>query len=71
MPVVIQLQIMAGITTFKTATLAEAEMVASTGGTEVLLAYQMVGPNGERFCDLVRRFPDNAFAAIVDDKGNA
>jgi D-threonine aldolase len=71
MPAVIQLQIMAGITTFKAATLAEAEMVASTGGTDVLLAYQRVGPNVERFRGLLRRFPDTAFAAIVDDKGVA
>jgi D-serine deaminase-like pyridoxal phosphate-dependent protein len=71
MPAVIQLQIRAGITKFKAATLAEAEMVASAGGSDVLLAYQMVGPNVERFLDLVRRFPNTSFAAIVDDRGVA
>src|SRR5688572_24154275 len=42
MPAVIGLQIAAGITKFKCATPAEAEMVAGCGATDVLLAYQPV-----------------------------
>ena len=50
---VVQMQREAGIEKFKAATLAEAEMVAGAGGQEVLLAYQMVGPNVRRLAGLI------------------
>ena len=46
-----------GIRKHKCATIAEAEMVAAAGGTDVLLAYPLVGPNLKRFAHLVRRIP--------------
>src|SRR5438094_10196295 len=45
---IIRLQLAAGITKHKVATIAEAEMVASCGAADVLIAYPMVGPNCER-----------------------
>ncbi len=42
---VVRQQLEAGITKFKAATIAEAKMIAQAGGQDVLLAYQMVGPN--------------------------
>src|SRR5688572_16506279 len=60
-----------GITKFKCATIAEAEMVASCGAPDVLLAYQPVGPNARRFCDLIRAFPKTQFSTIVDDEAAA
>ena len=56
-----------GITRFKCATIAEAEMAAGAGAPDVLLAYQPVGPNVARFVRLVQAFPATRFAAIVDD----
>ena len=38
-----------GIHRHKCATIAEAEMVATAGGADVLLAYPLVGPNVKRF----------------------
>lgn len=67
MPDVTRLQMDAGITKFKVATLAEAEMVASVGPADLLLAYQPVGPNIERLATLVEQFPTCQFGAIVDD----
>ncbi|MGB7342950.1 MAG: D-TA family PLP-dependent enzyme [Pirellulaceae bacterium] len=67
MPGVIELQIDSGITSFKTATLAEAQMVASVGGSDVLIAHQLVGPKIQRFHQLVQQYPDVSFAPIVDD----
>lgn len=64
---VIRLAIDAGITKFKTATIAEAELVASSGGSEVLLAYPLVGPNTERFAALVTAFPQTRFLTLGDD----
>jgi D-serine deaminase-like pyridoxal phosphate-dependent protein len=65
---VVQLHIAQGITKFKCATIAEAEMVASCGAAEVLLAYQPVGPNTRRLCDLIRNFPKTVFATTADDE---
>jgi len=67
MPAVIQIQLAAGITRFKCATLAEAEMVAACGAADVLLAYQPVGPNAARFAQLVKKFPAVRFSALIDD----
>ena len=46
-----------GIRKHKCATIAEAEMVAAAGGTDVLLAYPLVGPNmpGSPACPSVSR----------------
>jgi D-serine deaminase-like pyridoxal phosphate-dependent protein len=62
-------QINAGITEFKAATLAEAQMCARAGAADVLLAYQPVGPNAPRFLDLIRAFPQTTFSCLLDDLG--
>ena len=46
-----------GIRKHKCATIAEAEMAAAAGATDVLLAYPLVGPNLKRFVHLVRGIP--------------
>ena len=56
-----------GIHKHKCATLAEAEMVAAAGGTDVLIAYPMVGPNLKRFAHLVRGYRPTTFRVTVDD----
>lgn len=66
MPAAIKLQLAQGITKFKCATLAEAEMTASCGAADVLLAYQPVGPNAVRMLQLVRQYPDTRFSAVAD-----
>jgi D-serine deaminase-like pyridoxal phosphate-dependent protein len=64
----IRLQMTLGITKFKCATIAEAEMVASCGAPDVLLAYQPVGPKLQRFIQLAKEFPKTSFSAIADDE---
>ena len=71
MPAVVKLQLEAGITRFKCATLAEAEMVAACGAADVLLAYQPVGPKAARFAQLVKKFPAVRFSALIDDPAAA
>lgn len=56
-----------GIVKCKCATIAEAEMAAGAGATDVLLAAQLTGPNIARFIALVRMFPGVKFSAIADD----
>jgi len=67
MPQVVRLQIEAGITKFKAATIAEAKMIAEAGGTDILIAYQMVGPNIGRLGSLIDHYPNTSFATITDD----
>ncbi|MBI3414665.1 MAG: D-TA family PLP-dependent enzyme [Verrucomicrobia bacterium] len=65
----IRLQQAHGITKFKCATIAEAELAADCGVADLLLAYQPVGPNVERLVQLAQKFPRTKFSAIVDDAG--
>lgn len=66
MPELIRLQVALGITKFKCATIAEAEMAAGCGVPDLLLAYQPVGPNVQRFVELVQSFPGTRFSVIGD-----
>jgi D-serine deaminase-like pyridoxal phosphate-dependent protein len=66
LPQVVRLKLELGITKFKTATIAEAEMTAAAGGRDVLLAYPLVGPNVRRFMRLITTFPETRFSTVVD-----
>ncbi len=57
----------AGITKFKCATIAEAEMLANAGAEDVMLAYQPVGPKVTRFLTLVIRYPMVKLSCLVDN----
>ncbi|MEA3211090.1 MAG: hypothetical protein QOE70_4147 [Chthoniobacter sp.] len=69
LPQLIRRQLALGITRFKCATIAEAEMVADCGAPDVLLASQPVGPNAQRFIELVQRFRQARISTISDDEG--
>ena len=60
-----------GVRKHKCATIAEAEMVAAAGGTDVLLAYPLTGPNPKRFVHLVRGYRTTTFRATVDHPDSA
>jgi D-threonine aldolase len=63
----IELQRAQGITKFKCATIAEAELAGLAGVPDLLLAYQPVGPNIGRLLELRRRFPATRFSVVCDD----
>ncbi len=65
----VKAQLSSGISKFKCATVAEAEMCAKAGASAVLLAMQPVGPGVERLIALVQRFPHTAFSTIADAEG--
>ncbi|HUX85092.1 MAG TPA: alanine racemase, partial [Chitinophagaceae bacterium] len=71
MAAVLSMQVAEGIRKFKCATIAEAEMAASQGAEEVLLAYQLTGPRAVRWIQLIRQFPQVRFASLVDNPGSA
>src|SRR5450432_1890683 len=54
---IVKLQLAAGITKHKCATVAEAEMLASCGVPDVLIAYNLVGPNCARLAKLMAAYP--------------
>lgn len=61
-----KLQLAAGITRYKCATLAEAEMLGRCGAPDVLVAYPLFGPRVEAFLQLSGQYPGSRFSAIVD-----
>jgi D-serine deaminase-like pyridoxal phosphate-dependent protein len=60
-----------GITKFKCATIAEAEMLAMLHAKDVLLAYQPVGPKAKRLLRLVQLYPQTTFGCVVDNPDTA
>jgi D-serine deaminase-like pyridoxal phosphate-dependent protein len=61
-----KMEIELGIASHKCATIAEAELLAHMGVEDILVAYQLVGPNIERLIRLMDKFPRTRFATIVD-----
>jgi D-serine deaminase-like pyridoxal phosphate-dependent protein len=68
---VTKLMMDAGISKFKCATIAEAEMLGLCGAADVLLAYQPIGPNIERFIALQKQYPLTRFSCLIDNEDTA
>ncbi|GEO04712.1 threonine aldolase [Adhaeribacter aerolatus] len=66
-----QLLLAAGITKFKCATIAEAEMLGMAGAPDVLLAYQPVGPKIKRLRLLTETYPDTQYSCLIDNAHSA
>ena len=65
----VERQVALGINSFKCATIAEAEMCAQAGAPDVLIAFQLVGPNIPRLLALREKFPRTKFSTVVDEQG--
>jgi len=63
---VIRLQLAYGINKFKCATLTELEMVAATGGKDILMAYPLLGPAIGEFFRIMEHFPETKLSVTVD-----
>lgn len=61
----------AGITQFKCATIAEAEMLGMCQAPDVLLAYQPGGPKLQRLMAVMQQFPATQYGCLVDNKQSA
>ena len=61
----------AGITKFKCATIAEAEMLAAAGARDVLLAYQPTNVKAQRLLSLASAYPSVVFGYLVDSQESA
>ncbi len=65
---IVNLQLKYGINKYKCATIAEAELLASCGAEDILLAVQPVGVNINRFFALIEKYPKSNFSTIVDNQ---
>jgi D-serine deaminase-like pyridoxal phosphate-dependent protein len=63
---IVRLELDAGITRHKCATIAEAEMLGGCGVPDVFLAYNLVGPNCARMARLVELYPQCRFSIQAD-----
>ncbi|HRA88383.1 MAG TPA: D-TA family PLP-dependent enzyme [Planctomycetaceae bacterium] len=63
---IIRLWVEQGVTKHKAATIAECEMLAAAGATDVLLAYNPVGPNINRVVALATKFSTCRFSVTTD-----
>src|SRR5689334_20868999 len=68
---VTKMMLQAGVTKFKCATIAEAEMLAIAGAPDVLLAYQPIGPKAARLAELVKKYPKTKFSCLIDNLDTA
>lgn len=68
---IVRMQLKTGISKFKCATIAEAEMLAEVGAKNILLAYQLTAPKAARFLTLVKKYPDIQFASLIDNFDSA
>lgn len=66
-----KLMMAAGISKFKCATIAEAEMLGDCGAKDVLLAYQPVGPKVLRFVEVLKKHQGTAYSCLTDDESAA
>jgi len=71
MPEIVRMQMQSGISKFKCATIAEAEMLALAGAPDVLVAYPLTGPRLDRFMELTGKYPETRFSAIIDQESTA
>lgn len=71
LPEIARMHVALGLTRVKCATIAEAEMLAAEGLSDVLLAYQPVGPAVGRLLRLAQTYPGVTFRAVVDDEAAA
>jgi D-serine deaminase-like pyridoxal phosphate-dependent protein len=65
------LMVEAGISKFKCATIAEAEMLGICNCKDALLAYQPVGPKLDRFIELIKKYPNTSYSCLVDNLTSA
>ena len=68
---IVKMQTEAGISKFKCATIAEAEMLAKAGAKNILLAYQLNFSKAKRFLSLITNFSKAEFSALVDNMSSA
>ncbi len=68
---IVKMQLVAGISQFKCATIAEAEMLAEAGAKNILLAYQLNFSKAKRYISLIKKYPQIELASLIDNIDSA
>ncbi|MGN6533200.1 MAG: D-TA family PLP-dependent enzyme [Ginsengibacter sp.] len=68
---IVKMQLNAGISQFKCATIAEAEMLSEAEAKNILLAYQLNFAKAKRFIALIKKYPHIHFASLIDNVDSA
>src|SRR6185312_3888860 len=68
---IVKMQLNAGISQFKCATIAEAEMLSEAGAKNILLAYQLNFTKAKRFIAVIKKYDDVRFASLIDNVDSA
>lgn len=71
MPEIVKMMIDAGISKFKCATIAEAEMSIIAGAEYIIIAHQLVEPKIQRLINLHQKYPNVFIASLIDDLATA
>ena len=66
---IIRMWVEQGVTKHKAATIAECEMLAAAGATDILFAYNPVGPNIGRVVALATKYPACRISVTADHEG--
>ena len=66
---IIRMWVEQGVTKHKAATIAECEMLAAAGATDILFAYNPVGPNIGRVVTLATKYPACRISVTTDQEG--
>ncbi len=65
-PQITRMELAGGIAKHKCATFAEAEMLAQCGVGDILLSYNLVGPNIARAVEFLRKYPQSGLMVQAD-----
>ncbi|MCF2446539.1 D-TA family PLP-dependent enzyme [Dyadobacter sp. CY345] len=68
---IVKIQLNAGVSKFKCATISEAEMIAEAGGKWILIAYQLTDINIRRLFELRKKYPETTFSSLIDNEQSA
>jgi D-serine deaminase-like pyridoxal phosphate-dependent protein len=68
---IVKMQLNAGISHFKCATIPEAEMLSEAGAKNILVAYQLNVTKARRYIFLIKKYPDIQFASLIDNFDSA
>ncbi len=68
---IVKMHLDLGVRKFKCSTLAEVEMAARAGASDLLLAYPLTGPNYQWFQAVRATFPWSRIAAVCDNAASA
>ena len=67
LPAIIDMQLKHGVNKFKCATLAEMDLLARMGVSDILLAYPIVGASIKKFIMMQEEFPEINFSTLIDN----